>query len=123
MRDVRLEAHDALNADTRLAFAKELSRSLKRRQEDIQRGATPHRAAATPLADAIKQYFDGAGKLVDKKTATEYRAGPDAWLVDIDGSRIEVRTGAALSGERFCTDKLSSLLLPDFVLDVSAIIG
>jgi Uma2 family endonuclease len=45
------------------------------------------------------------------------------WLVDIDGSRIEVRTGAALSGERFCTDKLSSLLLPDFVLDVSALIG
>jgi Uma2 family endonuclease len=43
------------------------------------------------------------------------------WLVDIDGSRIEVRTGAALSGERFCTDKLSSLLLPDFVLDVSAL--
>ena len=43
------------------------------------------------------------------------------WLVDLDGARIEVRTGAALSGERFCTDKLSSPLLPDFVLEVAAL--
>jgi integrase len=88
MRDVRLDPPDALNADTRLAFAKELSRSLKRRQEDIQKGATPHRAAATPLADAIQQYFDGAGKLVDKKTATEYRAGADAFLAWCDAENL-----------------------------------
>lgn len=45
------------------------------------------------------------------------------WLVDVDGSRVEVRTGAALSGERFCADKLSSPLLPDFVLDVAGLLG
>lgn len=44
------------------------------------------------------------------------------WLVDSDGSRVEIRTGAALSGERFCTDTLSSPLLSAFELDVGALL-
>jgi integrase len=80
MRDVRLSPQEALNADTRLEFAKQLSKQLRRRNEDISAGAAPHRQAATGIADAIKLYFEGAGKLVDDKTRVEYRAGADAFL-------------------------------------------
>jgi integrase len=67
-----LSAVDAKTTDTRTAYAVRLHKQLRRRSEEIQAGAQPHKAADLPLSDAVDWYFEAHPHLRER-TLDGYR--------------------------------------------------